>query len=103
MMIEGRLRWSQSTTFDGTRRRADGSWYVWSIDDQLCYHARRDNGGWSASATGRGEPIDLGWHIYLKDAKRAVDAHHHAHILAGDNWGHKSYIQRYPLTCVAAQ
>lgn len=102
VMIEGRLRWSQSTEFVEHlgHRPVGGSWYVWSIDDQLCYHARRENGGWAASAWTRfvGTIIDLGWHVYLKDAKHAVDAHHHARILASDSWANRAYIRRFPLS-----
>jgi hypothetical protein len=92
MMIEGRLRWS---------RDRDGSWYTSAHDDEYrLYTAKRNNGGWIAFAQGRFSdtpPQFLGWYTYLKDAKLAVDRHHHFEISQSDNQNWKDYIERYPL------
>jgi hypothetical protein len=91
MMYDGKLRWSKD-------RR--GFWYTSAHDDENRYYiAQRSEGGWSVVTQRRfgSDQIGLGWHIYLKDAKKAADIHHHQMIRESDNENLKKYIERYPV------
>jgi hypothetical protein len=91
MMKDGKLIWS---------RRSEGDWFTSAHDDEYrWYIAQRSEGGWSVVTQGRfgSNQVGLGWHIYLKDAKRAADKHHHQKIRESDNDNLKAYIERYPI------
>lgn len=91
MMRDGKLMW---------HRRRQGGWYTNAHDNEdRFYIAERSEGGWVVSTQRRfgSDAAGLGWHIYLKDAKKAADIHHHAKIRESDNDNLKAYIERYPV------
>lgn len=90
-MRDGKLMWHY---------RAGGSWITSAHDDEYrWYIAQRSEGGWVVNTQRRfgSDNIDLGWYIYLKDAKKAVDIHHHQMIRESDNDNLKDYVKRYPI------
>ena len=95
MMNEGRLIWSRSAS----------GWYAYE-------HANGERAFFQATPVYRGygwnlelvtrhaddvERESLGWHRYLKDAKRAADVLHQKRILEDEkaSEGLKGYVRRY--------
>ena len=92
MMIDGRLRWS---------KKRNGGWYTFAHDnEERFYTAEKIRGGWGVYVGIRFSPLppkQLGWYVYLKDAKYDVDFHHHQMIAESNNENLKAYIGRFPL------
>jgi hypothetical protein len=91
MMRDGKLMW---------HHREGGWWFTSAHDDEYrWYTAQREDGGWVVSIKERftHKDTELGWFIYLKDAKKAADIHHHKMILESNKENLKEYIKRYPV------